>query len=61
VCAVCVCVCACVRVEVRQGVTELEKADEYSKKMYTLKCILCLLVLIAILIIVLVARKVSSD
>jgi len=47
--------------KVRQGVTELEKADEYSKKMYTLKCILCLLVLIILLIIILVARKVSSD
>jgi len=47
--------------KVKQGVTELEKADEYSKKMYTLKCILCLLLLIIILIVVLVARKASSD
>jgi len=47
-------------VKVKQGVQELEKADEYSKKMYTLKCILCLLLLIIILIVVLVATKVSK-
>jgi syntaxin 16 len=44
-------------VRVSAGVQELEKADEYSKKAYTLKCILCLIVLIVILIVVLVALK----
>ena len=49
------------KVKVQQGVGELEKADEYSKKMYTVKCILCLVLLIAILIIVLVAKKASDN
>lgn len=47
-------------VKVKQGVTELEKADEHSKKMYTMKAILCLLVVIIILIIVLVATKIHT-
>jgi len=41
------------------GVQELEKADEYSKKMYTLKCILALLLVIIILIVVLVVKNVN--
>ena len=45
---------------VQQGVQELEKADEYSKKMLTLKCILALLLVIIILVIVLVAKKVNE-
>jgi len=47
--------------KVEQGTKLLGEADEYSKKMYTLKAILCLLVVIIILIIVLVVKKGGFD
>jgi len=43
--------------KVNQGVKHLEEADEHSKKMYTLKAIICLAIVIIILIIVLIVKK----
>jgi len=45
------------KAKVQSGVVDLEKADEYSKKMYTLKCILALLLVIIILVVVLVVKQ----
>lgn len=44
-------------VKVDAGVVELEKANEYSKKARTIKCILVLLLLVIILVIVIVVKK----
>lgn len=44
-------------VKVQQGTKELEKADEYSKKAYTMKCIFVLIAVIVIMLIVLIWKK----
>lgn len=45
------------RAKVEAGNAELVKADEHSKKMYTIKAIICLTLVILILIIVLIVTK----
>jgi t-SNARE complex subunit (syntaxin) len=47
-------------VKVTTGAGELERANEYSKKAKTMKCIICLVVLIIFLLLILV-WKWSSD
>ncbi len=39
---------------VSEGTKELEKADEYSKKAYTMKCIVALAAIIILLLIILI-------
>lgn len=47
--------------QVQQGNVHLHKADDYSKRTLTLKCILVLVVIIIIEIIILVSKKSSSS
>jgi len=47
--------------KVKQGNKELTDANEYSKKSYTMKCILVLIVLVIILISVLIWKKSGSN
>lgn len=45
--------------KVRAGVKELEKAEEYSKKAYAMKCILVLIAIIIVLVLVVIIKNSS--